>query len=130
MSAVDLTLFRPVQGYEQYLVSEDGLVYSTKSRRLLTLHTNNKGYKYVSFSMGSKHSNKNFLVSRLVCFMFGDLPSLASELEVNHKDYNKSNNSLSNLEVMSFKEHREKTILDRKLRNNSGLEERPSSPSS
>lgn len=110
---LDLEKFVPITGYEQYLVCRDGRVYSTKSNRLLTIHTNNKGYCYVTFSMGSKHSNKNLLLHRLVCFIFGDLPSLDSRLEVNHKDYDKKNNKLENLEVLTPEQHRIQTYIDR-----------------
>lgn len=113
ITMLDEEVFVPITGYEQYLISADGRVYSTKSNRLLTIHVNNKGYCYVTFSMGSKRSNKNLLLHRLVCFMFGDLPSLDSCLEVNHKDYNKKNNSLENLEVLTSEQHRIQTYIDK-----------------
>jgi len=100
-----------IPGYEDYGISENGLVYSYKSNKYLTTHKNNKGYNYVTFCISGK--NKNLLVSRLLMFMFGNLPSLDSNLEVDHIDMNKDNNHLSNLQVLSKESHEDKTHRER-----------------
>jgi hypothetical protein len=103
--------FFEIPEYSDYLISKDGLVYSNKSSRLLTIHTNTRGYKYVTFSISGK--NKNLLLHRLLAYMFLDLKSLdATYIEVDHIDRDKTNNSLDNLQVLSQTAHRNKTVAD------------------
>ena len=88
---------REVEGFNgKYFVSNFGKVYSTNSGELkeLKLHITKKGYARVSLSKNSK--NKHLRVHRLVMFCFN--PTLDTLLEVNHKDGDKLNNKLNNLE--------------------------------
>lgn len=103
--------FTKIPGYEEYLINKDGEVFSTKVNRLLTVHTNTKGYKYVTFSISGK--NKNILLHRLVAFVFIDLPALDSILEVDHIDRDRSNNSINNLQVLHKDTHLLKSLSDR-----------------
>ena len=105
---IDEENFHPIPGYEAYLISKDGSVYSTKVNRLLSCTRNTTGYYIVCFTANSKR--KNFLVHRLLAFVFLDLPSMESDLEVDHIDGNNTNNNLSNLAVLSKKQHISKTI--------------------
>ena len=100
--------FRPIPGHEDYLISRAGSIYSTKVNRLLSCTRNTSGYYIVCFTANS--NRKNFLVHRLLAFVFLDLPSLESDLEVDHIDGNNTNNSLSNLAVLCKKQHISKTI--------------------
>lgn len=77
----------------EYLVSEEGKVYSIKSGKVLKQHKNNKGYWLVGLCHGG--IMQKFLVHRLVASAFCDNPL---ELpQVNHLDENKDNNHFSNL---------------------------------
>ena len=77
----------------EYLVSEEGKVYSIKSGKILKQHKNNKGYWIVGLCHDS--IMHKFLVHRLVASVFCDNPL---ELpQVNHVDENKDNNHFSNL---------------------------------
>jgi hypothetical protein len=105
----------PIPGYPDYFITEDARIFSAKSNRFLTTHTNNKGYKYATFSTGAKSSNKNYLISRLMCFVFGKMGSLDSPLEVDHIDNDKSNNRLDNLNPMSVEDHNKKTLSHKNL---------------
>lgn len=102
-----------IPGYPGYFLTESAKLYSEKSNRFLTIHTNTKGYKYVSLSTGSKNSNKNILLSRLMCFVFGKLDSLDSELEVDHVDGDITNNLIDNLNPLSKEDHRLKTYKNK-----------------
>ena len=102
----------PVPQYPEYLVNEQGIVLSTKSGRVLSQHTQSSGYKYYSFFIEGK--NRNILVHRLLQHVFLDLPDLYNEeYEVDHKDENKLNNSLDNLQVLLKKDHVSKSISQR-----------------
>ena len=101
--------FAPIPEHPDYLISKDGLVFSTRTNRLLSIRKNNRGYLY----FGVNGSNTNILLSRALARVYGGLPSLDSPLEVDHDDTDKLNNELSNLVVRSKIEHQVKTSLER-----------------
>lgn len=76
-----------------YKVSDHGNVYSTFSKKLLKPFTNN-GYLYVTIA--NKGSYKKYSVHRLVAMLF--IPNPNNLPYVNHKDENKQNNCVENLE--------------------------------
>ena len=95
--------WRLIEGYEHYEVSNLGRVRSwinNKWRRrstpkILSLHRLTKGYLGVSLSSAPK-VNKTIKVHRLVAKAF--IPNPDNLPQVNHKDENKTNNCVSNLE--------------------------------
>lgn len=94
---------RPVIGFPDYDVSEFGDVYSWKSgkRVLLKLRTDIDGYKTVGLYKDGKC--KRVKVHRLVADAF--IPKGKGRDCVNHKDGNKWNNSVGNLEWCTRKEN-------------------------
>lgn len=94
----------------EYVINKQGQIFSYFSQRFLTEFTNSKGYKYYTLSINGK--NKNYLTSRLLAFVFLDLPSLDSALEVDHIDSNLENNKLDNLQVLTAVDHNKKTCKD------------------
>lgn len=91
--------WRVIQGFENYEVSNLGNVASlsyrhTGKRELLSLKTEKDGYKKVLLYKEGKR--KMFTVHRLVAEAF--LPRVDGLDFVNHKDENKSNNAVDNLE--------------------------------
>ena len=103
--------FTVIPEFPEYLITESGKVFSTKSNRLLTHQINSSGYPYVTFTY--KYKRHSFLVHRLLARVFKDLPSLDSDLEVDHDNRNKLDFSLGNLIVRSSVEHRTKTTEER-----------------
>lgn len=103
---------RDIEGYEGlYQVSNMGRIrsldtimtfltkagyYNTRARkgRILSLQKNSSGYRHVLLSRGGIH--KSVMVHRAVAMAFIDNPDNLPE--VNHKDEDKSNNSVNNLE--------------------------------
>lgn len=85
---------KKIKGYEDYSVDECGNVYSYKSRRYVSQQKHKDGYFYVGLCKDGQR--KLFAVHRLVATHFieneSELP------QVNHKDENKENNEVSNLE--------------------------------
>ncbi|UGO55733.1 putative HNH endonuclease [Escherichia phage JLBYU43] len=106
---MDLTEFKEIPEYPDYLISREGRVYSKISNKLLSIRTNTTGYKY----FGVENGTKNILLSRALARVYKDLPSLTSDLEVDHDDTDISNNDLDNLIVRSKLDHYEKTCFDR-----------------
>jgi len=82
---------------ENYYVSNNGFVYSLNKQRFLSIHDNGKGYKTVSINRKSRY------IHRLVAQTF--IPNPLNKSDVNHKDGNKSNNSVENLEWNTRKEN-------------------------
>ena len=87
-----------IRGFPQYFVSTCGKVLSTKrnKKRIMKLKTNNRGYLYVMLYTDGKY--KNMKVHRLVAMTF--LPGFNPDLQVDHKDHNKTNNNLDNLRMV------------------------------
>lgn len=98
--------WKKVKGYP-YKVSSYGKVKRTKSGpgtfsgRILKQNINNSGYLYVNLCKDGKI--KKFMVHRLVaCCFIGQCPK---NKEVNHKDGDKLNNKIWNLEYLNAKEN-------------------------
>ena len=77
-----------------YAVTSCGKVYSHKSKKFLKPRKHSCGYLQVSLSKNGKV--KTYLVHRLVAEAY--LPNPEWLPQVNHKDENKENNALPNLE--------------------------------
>lgn len=94
--------WKPIKDYEdRYLVSNTGLVFSKISNRLLTPKIDRYGYKVVALSRNGKL--KHITVHRLVALSF--IPNLENKVTVNHKDEDKTNNRVENLEWSTVKEN-------------------------
>lgn len=97
--------WKPVVGYEGiYEVSSLGRVKSlnynhTKQEKILKQNKNKDGYLYVNIHKQGK--GKNFTVHRLVANAFIPNPNIYPC--VNHKDEDKTNNCVSNLEWCDVK---------------------------
>ena len=93
---VSYSEMREIPGHSGYYITESGVVYSNHGRgangelRELKQQTW-KGYKKVMF-----RDKKRYSVHRLVCLTY--LPNPDALPQVNHKDEDKSNNNLTNLE--------------------------------
>ncbi len=90
-----------------YMIAEDGLVTSlnyknTGIAKALSQATGTSGYKYVSTPKGRRKS-QNHLVHRLVAIAF--IPNPDNKKYVNHRDGNKNNNDISNLEWVTASEN-------------------------
>lgn len=92
-------LWKSIIGFENYQISDTGIIKSTD--KLLKFGNNGKGYLFVCLSKNGKTTR--FYVHRLVASHFILNPE--NKKTVNHKDGNKSNNCVSNLEWCSQKEN-------------------------
>ena len=87
--------FVDIQGYEgYYMINSSGDVYSVKSNKLLQPGRNSQGYKTIILCKDGKE--KSFKVHRLVALAF--IPNMSNYPFINHKDEDKTNNSVENLE--------------------------------
>lgn len=94
--------WKPIKDYEdRYLISNTGSVFSKISNRLLTPRVDRYGYKVVALSRNGKLKYRT--IHRLVALSF--IPNPNGLPTVNHKDENKLNNYVTNLEWLSVKDN-------------------------
>ena len=90
------------EGFSKYLISTDGQVYSLKSDRLLPQGFTERGYKQVDVC-NDEGIKKHMRVHRLV--YMAHIGAIPEGMQINHKDENKTNNCIDNLELMTNKEN-------------------------
>lgn len=81
--------------YSNYIITRDGKVYNSKRKQYLIIKKHATGYTSVALS-SDYQKIKNFSVHRLVALLFIDNPN--NYPEVNHIDFDKTNNKFENLE--------------------------------
>lgn len=84
----------PVKDYPDYLVYEDGRIWSNKTNKFLKPGKNHGGYE--SVDLFNKQGHRRLLVHRLVAQAF--IPNPMQLPQVNHIDENPGNNAVNNLE--------------------------------
>ena len=93
---------KDVVGYEGlYAVTEEGQVWSYKSKKFLSPADNGHGYLQVGLRKDGK--TKMLRVHRLVAEAY--IPNPEGKKDVNHKDGNRGNNNINNLEWATRKEN-------------------------
>jgi hypothetical protein len=93
------------EGFSKYLISTDGQVYSLKRDKLIKPSNKNgiKGSYLVVTIYNDKGQKKYMLVHRLVYMAHvGPIPK---GMQINHKDEDKTNNCIENLEVVTPKQN-------------------------
>lgn len=90
--------WKPITDHEDYLISNTGLVKSTKTGKLLSIDNLRGGYKSIHIN------KKSFKIHRLVAkeFIPNDDPT---KTVVNHIDANRLNNCITNLEWVTTAEN-------------------------
>lgn len=99
--------FRDIEGFSDYLISENGQVYSLKSDMFLSPWINHNGFFKVNLCNDGISSS--VYVHRLVAKAF--LENLDNKFYVRHIDKNKQNNHVSNL---MWSEHKKQSRKDRR----------------
>jgi hypothetical protein len=86
-----------LSGYPNYIITNDGRVYNSKRNKYLVPAKNEAGYMFINLSDGKKRDN--FTIHRLVATLYLDNPNNLPD--VNHIDFDKTNNKVDNLEWIS-----------------------------
>lgn len=102
-----------LKGFENctdYTIYSDGRIYSKKSERFLKPSKDTKGYYYLDIR-GKGAIYKCPKIHRLVMLAFYDKNDVKEQ--INHKDGDKSNNDIENLEYVTNKENRQHAIKNK-----------------
>ncbi len=92
--------FRDIKGFEGlYKISNKGNVYSVVNDKLMTISISANTYYKVTLFKDGKRYNEN--IHRLVAEAF--IPNPNNYLIINHKDENRLNNNVENLEWCTYK---------------------------
>lgn len=101
--------YRWIPGYEgHYQVSNMGNIMSYKYSSPRIMHPTANSCGYLQVPLHKDGRKKRMYVHRLVAMLF--VPGFAEDKEVNHKDYDKTNNTYSNLEWVTKSENHKHII--------------------
>lgn len=98
-------IWKQIKGFENYQISNTGLI---RKGDLILKPFDNKGYERIELKNGDIKSKK--LIHRLVAEHF--IPNPLNKSQVNHKDCNKKNNHVDNLEWVTNKENAQHAIAN------------------
>ena len=93
--------------YKYYLASKCGKILSLKQKekRILRFHIRGKGY--LGFRLFENNTYKDYSVHRYIYEVFkGEIPE---GMHIDHLDFNKKNNLIKNLQLLSPKENIQKS---------------------
>lgn len=85
---------REIVGFEDYYINEEGRIFNKKMQELKGKWVDNTGYYQIVLRKNKKR--KHVRIHRLVALTF--IPNPDNLPQVNHKDGNKLNNNIDNLE--------------------------------
>lgn len=89
---------KQIKEYNNYFIYDNGEVFNSNTNKLLQGSISENGYKY--YRLSKNNSKKMFYAHRLVAEYF--IPNPSNLPIVNHKDGNKLNNEVSNLEWTTY----------------------------
>lgn len=92
---------KQINGYDNYFIYDNGDILNTITNKILKGSIGEHGYKYYRLSKDNR--KKMFYAHRLVAEYF--IPNPNNLPVVNHKDGNKLNNDISNLEWVTYSEN-------------------------
>jgi len=102
-----------IENYSNYSVSNIGTVKNNKTNKILR---NNVKCGYSNITLTDKTNKKTFKVHRLVAFYF--IENKENKMEVNHKNKNRLDNRVENLEWVTRIENNIHRTINLKIKNN------------
>ena len=103
-----MEIFKIIQGYTNYEISNYGRVKSTKNSKIKFLKQSINNSGYYDCQLCENAIVKHHRVHRLVAEHFIDKPG--DNYIVNHKDGNKLNNNVVNLEWVTYSENHQHAL--------------------
>jgi len=109
--------WKPIDLFPNYQISNLGNVNNVRTGKPVKPYLTGRGYYYVRFyKRKGGATGTDFLVSRLVASLWLDNPE--GKKEINHRDGNKANNVVGNLEWSTRKENMDHAKSTRLVTNN------------
>ena len=113
----EIEIWKPIEGFEIYQVSNFGRVKSLErsvigkfnsvrflKENILKLNLDKLGYSMV-FLYDKNNKRNTIKVHQLVAIVFLNHKKSGHKLVVNHKDFNRQNNHIDNLEIVTQREN-------------------------
>ena len=101
-----MEVWKDVIGYEgQYKVSDLGRVKSLKFNKIKFLKAGKNGHGYMDVALCVKGKPKTHKVHQLVAVAFLNHTPCLYKIVVNHIDFDRTNNNVNNLELVSNREN-------------------------
>lgn len=100
-----------VKSLARTIVGRDGIIVNLQEK-IMKLKYTGVGRKYLTVGLNNDYGRKWFLIHRLVAEHFID--NIPNKMVVNHKDGNKRNNRVDNLEIITQREN----IIKHRNKNN------------
>lgn len=93
--------FKPIKGYERYLTNGYNMVYDTKFNKIINEYYFRSGYHYYRLNGHTVYTHRiNYM------YHYNEIPLTYT---IDHKDFNKSNNHISNLQLLTKRDNILKT---------------------
>jgi hypothetical protein len=87
---------KKIPNFPNYLISKNGEIYSIKQNKIREIDNNDNGYCRIRLFNETGKKGKKFYIHQLVAKLY--IPNPNNYEQVNHKDLNKHNNNVENLE--------------------------------
>lgn len=111
---METEIWKDVVGYEGlYKVSNLGRIFSIRRNTIMHPSLNVQGYYRVHLKC-SKKTLKTKNVHLLVAYSFLNHTACGMKLVINHKDHDKTNNNVDNLEVVTQRYNSQHTFFNKK----------------
>jgi len=107
---MDDEYFKPVKDYEDYyLISNYGALQSLLKKTIKrSFNKNKKGYYRTNLKCPKTNKKKTVFIHQIVAWTY--LDNFENKPQINHKDGNKLNNNVSNLEWVTNQENRDHAV--------------------
>lgn len=115
---IDLEKFKPVDTYPGYYINKEGVVLSTLLNKIREVKGSISAQGYRKVGLRKNGQSTSASVHRLLAIAFIENNDVTKDI-INHKDGNKLNNSLDNLEWTTYLDNNKHARLN-KLNNNVG----------
>lgn len=103
-----MEIWKTIKDFENYEVSNYGNVKNKKNNKILK---SIKGIHYYNFGLYSNGKQKRFTAHQLVAIAFLNHLPCKYNLVINHKNFNKLDNRVENLEIVTARENSNKKHL-------------------